>query len=213
MIKSEILERLSRTDGLRLGIEPLLDETQIGEMTVDLRLGYDFLVSIVTRRPYIGVARDDERFRPISTYFQPTRRELGERFILYPDQVVLTTTLEYIALPSDCYADVLTRSSYTRLGISVSTMVQPGFRGCFSIELFNHGNNPIELVVGAKMFQMRLTKLSDGLTYGGLDRKYFGNVRPTPSRAADDEDLQKLKTISERQRHQVPSEAGNADID
>lgn len=200
MIKAEILERLARDDASGLWIEPLLDEKQIGEVTVDLRLGYDFLVSIVTRRPYIGIARDDERFRPISTYFQPTRRELGERFILYPDQVVLATTLEYIALPSDCYADVLTRSSYTRLGIALGTMVQPGFRGCFSVELFNHGNNPIELVVGAKMFQMRLTKLADGLTYGGLDRKYFGNVRPTPSRAADDDDLHRLRSISDQQK-------------
>lgn len=198
MIKAEILERLARDDATGLWIEPLLDEKQVGELTIDLRLGYDFLVSIVTRRPYIGIARDDERFRPISTYFQPTRRELGERFILYPDQVVLATTLEYVALPSDCYADVLTRSSYTRLGIALSTMVQPGFRGCFSVELFNHGNNPIELVVGAKMFQMRLTKLADGLTYGGLDRKYFGNVRPTPSRAADDDDLLRLRTISDQ---------------
>ena len=200
MIKKEILERLSREDGLGLWIEPLLDQKQIGELTVDLRLGYDFLVSIVTRRPYIGIARDNERFRAISTYFQPTRRELGERFILYPDQVVLATTLEYVALPSDCYADVLSRSSYTRLGISVNTMVQPGFRGCFSVELFNHGNNPVELVVGAKMFQMRLTQVADGMAYGGLERKYFGNVRPTPSRAADDEDLLRLRAISEHSK-------------
>lgn len=200
MIKKQILERLTREDGLGLWIEPLLDQKQIGELTVDLRLGYDFLVSIVTRRPYIGIARDNERFRAISTYFQPTRRELGERFILYPDQVVLATTLEYVALPSDCYADVLSRSSYTRLGISVNTMVQPGFRGCFSVELFNHGNNPVELVVGAKMFQMRLTQVADGMAYGGLERKYFGNVRPTPSRAADDEDLVRLRAISEHSK-------------
>jgi dCTP deaminase len=197
VIKKQILERLARDDGLGLWIEPLLDEKQIGELTVDLRLGYDFLVSIVTRRPYIGIARDNERFRAISTYFQPTRREIGERFILYPDQIVLATTLEYIALPSDCYADVLSRSSYTRHGITVNTMVQPGFRGCFSVELFNHGNNPVELVVGAKMFQMRLTKLADGMAYGGLERKYFGNVRPTPSRAADDDDLARLRSISD----------------
>jgi len=200
VIKKQILERLTREDGLGLWIEPLLDQKQIGELTVDLRLGYDFLVSIVTRRPYIGIARDNERFRAISTYFQPTRRELGERFILYPDQVVLATTLEYVALPSDCYADVLSRSSYTRLGISVNTMVQPGFRGCFSVELFNHGNNPVELVVGAKMFQMRLTQVADGMAYGGLERKYFGNVRPTPSRAADDEDLVRLRAISEHSK-------------
>lgn len=196
MIKSDILERLGKDGPSGLWIDPLLDEHQIGEVTVDLRLGYDFLVSIVTRRPFIGIVRDDERFRSISSYFQPTRRELGERFILYPDQVVLATTLEYIALPTDCYADILTRSSYTRLGISVSTMVHPGFRGCFSIELFNHGNNPIELVVGAKMFQMRLTKVVGEMKYGGLERKYFGNVRPTPSRAADDSDLQRLSSLS-----------------
>lgn len=202
MIKGDILERLGKDGESGLWIDPLLDERQIGEVTIDLRLGYDFLVSIVTRRPFIGIVRDDERFRSIASYFQPTRRELGERFILYPDQVVLATTLEYVALPSDCYADILTRSSYTRLGISVSTMVQPGFRGCFSVELFNHGNNPIELVVGAKMFQMRLTRLVDELKYGGLERKYFGNVRPTPSRAADDGDLPRLASLSNVDRRE-----------
>ncbi|TJV22237.1 MAG: dCTP deaminase [Mesorhizobium sp.] len=202
MIKGDFLERLGKDGPTGLWIDPLLDERQIGEVTIDLRLGYDFLVSIVTRRPFIGIARDDERFRSIASYFQPTRRELGERFILYPDQVVLATTLEYVALPSDCYADILTRSSYTRLGITVSTMVQPGFRGCFSVELFNHGNNPIELVVGAKMFQMRLTKLVDQLKYGGLERKYFGNVRPTPSRAADDGDLPRLASLSNVDRRE-----------
>ncbi|SIT53926.1 Deoxycytidine triphosphate deaminase (fragment) [Mesorhizobium prunaredense] len=116
MIKQELLERLNRPGPQGLWIEPLLDPAQIGELTTDLRLGYDFLVSIVTRRPYIGVAKDDAGFRAVSSYFQPTRRELGERFILYPDQIVLTTTLEYVALPSDVYADVFTRSSYTSSG-------------------------------------------------------------------------------------------------
>jgi dCTP deaminase len=200
MIKKDLLVRLGKNDPTGLWIAPMLDDTQIGDLTVDLRLSYDFLVSIVTRRPYIGITRDDERFRAISSYFEPTRRELGEHFMLYPDQVVLATTLEYIALPRDCYADVLTRSSYTRLGITVNTMVQPGFRGCFSIELFNHGNNPIELVVRAKMFQMPLTQLPESVIYGGLERKYFGNVRPTPSRAADDSDLQRLRAISKTHR-------------
>lgn len=131
----------------------------------------------------------------MSSYFQPTRRELGERFVLYPGQVALTTTLEYVALPTDVYADVLTRSSYTRLGISMNTMVQPGFRGCLSAELFNHGNSPIELVVGAKMFQMRLTAVQGEAAYGGIARKYFGNIRPVASRAADDVDLQRLTQL------------------
>lgn len=195
MRREEILERFEKPGPNGLWIEPLLDKAQIGEVTVDLRLGYDFLVSIVTRRPFIGVARGDSGFRSVGSYFQPTRRELGERFILYPDQVVLTTTLEYVALPADTCADLLTRSSYTRLGIAVNTMVQPSYRGCLSVELFNHGNNPVELVVGAKMFQMRLTKMDGPSAYGGIERKYFGNVRPTPSRAADDEDVQRLARL------------------
>src|SRR5262245_24185026 len=98
MIKKDFLDRLNKEGPTGLWIEPLLDESQIGEVTIDLRLGYDFLVSIVTRRPYIGLVRDDSSFRSMLSYFQPTRRDLGERFILYPDQVALTTTLEYVAL-------------------------------------------------------------------------------------------------------------------
>jgi len=198
MTRDELLERLRKPGPAGLWIEPLLDEGQIGEVTTDLRLGYDFLVSIMTRRPYIGFAREDRGFRSVTSYFQPTRRELGERFVLYPGQVVLSTTLEYVALPSDVHADLLTRSSYTRLGIAVNTLVQPGYRGCFSVELFNHGNNPVELVVGAKMFQMRLTKLPGDLPYGGVQRKYFGNVRPTPSRADEDKDLPRLLRIGRK---------------
>ncbi|ASY59182.1 hypothetical protein SS05631_b50900 (plasmid) [Sinorhizobium sp. CCBAU 05631] len=46
----------------------MLDDKQIGEMTVDLRLGYDFLVSIVTRRLYIvwpATMSASDRYPPI----------------------------------------------------------------------------------------------------------------------------------------------------
>lgn len=176
-----------------LFIDPLLDANQIGAVTVDLRLGCDFLVSVLTRRPYIGIYRGSD-YRSTKSYFQNTRRDIGDKFILYPNQVVLTTTLEYLTLPSDVYADIITRSSYNRLGISISTMLQPGFRGCAPIELFNHGNNAVELVVGSRMFQARLTRLDAKTTYlTGEPRKYYGDVRPTASRASYDADLDRLE--------------------
>lgn len=184
-----------------LFIDPLLDRGQIGEVTLDLRLGYDFLVSIKTRKPYIETAsKNGERFRGIGSYFQLTRREIGERFILYPDQVVLATSLEYVSLPDYIYADVLTRSSYTRLGIHINTMVQPGFRGCFPLELFNHSNNAVELVVGARVIQTRLFRTAAPSTYlsGRSPRKYYGNVRPTVSRAHTDSDLTFLEKIRQK---------------
>lgn len=198
--KDELQRRLGVTGEESLFIDPLLDQSQIGEVTVDLRLGCDFLVSILTRRPYISTVKADPAFRGIASYFQTTRREFGDSFVLYPNQLALTTTLEFVALPSDVYADVLTRSSYTRLGIHLNTMIQPGYRGCFPIELFNESNNPVELVVGARIFQARLFAGPFKSSYHGATtpRKYLGNVRPTASRAADDPDLDRLARIKEK---------------
>ena len=78
-------------------------------------------------------------------------------------------------------------------------MIQPGFRGCFPVELFNGGNNPVELIVGSRIFQTRLFAVSFKAPYtGGTPRKYIGNVRPIPSRAADDPDLIRLSVIREK---------------
>jgi dCTP deaminase len=198
--KTEIERRLNLDDHRALQIDPLLDTSQIGEVTIDLRLGTDFLVSIHTRRAYISLQKNDESYRGVGSFYQATRRELGDRFVLYPHQMALTTTLEYVSLPTDVFADVLTRSSYNRLGVSLTNMVQPGFRGCFPLELFNHGNNPIELVVGSRLIQSRLFKTEMDAAYTGTERprKYFGDVRPRPSRAADDLDLPRLDKIRER---------------
>lgn len=195
--KPDIIKSLESGEPDSFFVDPLLEKEQIGEVTVDLRLGYDFLVSILTRKPYIGVSDPD---RSINSYFQQTRRELGGKFVLYPNQVVLTTSLEYISLPPNVYADVLTRSSYTRLGIHMNTMVQPGFRGVTPIELFNHSNNAVEVVVGSRMFQLRLFKLDDAKDYVNTSpRKYFGNVRPMPSKADTDTDLHILNCITQQQ--------------
>jgi dCTP deaminase len=194
--KNEILKRMKASEGKALSIQPLLFDSQIGEVTVDLRLGYDFLVSVLTRNPFISLNEKDPSFRGISSYFQSTRREIGDRFVLYPNQLVIATTLEYVGLPTDVFADLLTRSSYTRLGIALSTMIQPGFRGCFPLELFNHSNNPVELVVGSRLVQMKLYSLGKVSAYQQSNaRKYFGGVRPVASKATQDPDLELLEKI------------------
>lgn len=199
LTKQELEASLDSADADSLFIEPLLDRGQVGAVSIDLRLGYDFLVSIVTRQPSIQLS-ESERKRSIGSYFQETRRDMGEPFLLYPNQVVLATTLEYIALPTDVYADILSRSSYTRLGISIGTMVQPGFRGCVPLELFNHGNNAIELVVGARICQVRLSRLGKRVDYTEKPRKYYGEVRPVVSRADQDKDLDTLAELVKAKR-------------
>lgn len=181
-----------------LWIEPLLSKDQIGEISVDLRLGYDFLVSVLNRDPTIQITAksSDELFTPKS-HFQETRREIGDSFVLYPNQLVLATTIEYVAMPYNAYADISPRSSYSRLGLAVGGMLQPGFRGCVPLELLNHGNVPVELSVGARICQIRVFNVGADSNYHAESgyRKYFGQVRPSVSMASRDAELSHLSKL------------------
>jgi dCTP deaminase len=182
---------LEQSDANSLFIEPLLRAEQVGALSVDLRIGYDFLVSVLTRRAAIEVFRAEQKQRRgIHSFFQETRRRFGERFVLYPHQAVLGTTIEYVALPTNMYAEISIRSSYSRLGLDVQTVMQPGWRGAIPLEIFNHSNTPVELVVGACFCQARIFELDANQNYVGAGtRKYYGNVRPTISKVDEDRDL------------------------
>lgn len=197
----EILQSLGNSNPNSLFLEPLLTIDQVGSVTVDIRLGYDFLVSILTRKPAIEPCPSDyDKKRGIHSYFQETRRRIGERFILYPHQVVLSTTIEFLSLPTDIFAEVSIRSSYSRLGVGISTSIQPGWRGTVPLELFNHGNTPVEMVVGSRVCQVRFYRIDDEVGYvnSGSARKYFGTVRPAVSRADKDDELAMLSRIAEQ---------------
>jgi dCTP deaminase len=149
----------------RLMITPLLDGAQIGSGTVDLRLGTEF----------IEVDRSGQRVidvRDQSTTAQEIRRErrtvlaLGQGLALHPGQFILGSSLEFLHLPADISGQVLSRSSWGRLGLLVATAVavQPGFRGVLTLELVNHGNVPIMLRPGARVAQLQLWKSDEPTT-------------------------------------------------
>ena len=194
--RRRILEAIQREDDRSpLKIFPLLSESQIGEVSIDIRLGYDFLVSILNRQPTIQVrSSTGNEARSPKVHFQETRREIGDTFVLYPNQLVLGATIEYFAMPENVCAEIFPRSSYARLGLAVGGIMQPGFRGCIPLELLNHGNVPIELTVGARICQIQLIQLEEKSDYhaSSTGRKYFGQVRPMVSRAGHDEELARL---------------------
>lgn len=197
LTREAIQNRLNSGNEDQIFVDPVLSSDQVGAVSLDLRLGCDFLVSVLGRKPSISIAGDGDYGDP-SSFLQESRRNIGEVFILYPAQTVLATTLEYVGLPDDIYADIVTRSSYNRLGLTLGTMFQPGFRGCMSLELFNHSNSPVELVVGSRLVQARFHALDQEQNYygDGARRKYIGQVRPTPSKAPDDVDLPRLIRIA-----------------
>lgn len=185
------IKKLIKDD--ELIIRPLLDaEKQIGSISIDLRLGTDFLVSFQGREPFIDVSGERENAKPVKSFFSPTRRKPGETFLLHPHQTVLCSTLEYLKLPKNIFVDLNMRSSYVRLGLTLSTIVQPGYCGCFSAELTNLNKTPIRVRVGARLFQARLFRGDENHTYHNGIRKYVCQVRPIVSKAEMDYDLDKF---------------------
>ena len=83
-------------------ILPLLDQSQIGEISLDFRLGTDFLLSFQGRSSAIDVS-NIENPEPTTSFFQETRRLVGSSFLFHPLQTVLCSTLEYIKLPDDIF--------------------------------------------------------------------------------------------------------------
>jgi len=160
--QAAIIEKLtSRASGL--AITPILDAgSQIGEASVDVRLGPDF---IVTRRdtglPLFDPVRVDEIAEHIRDYQDYVRRPLGSAFYLHPGEFAIARTLEAVTLPVEPVpigAEALGRSSWGRLGliIATATLIQPGFSGTITLELTNVGSVPIVLYVGVRIAQISL---------------------------------------------------------
>ncbi len=201
IITSEKIKELIKEE--KLVIKPLLEKDQITEIGIDFRLGGNFLVSIQGREPLINASLNNEFGRGTSKhFFQETRRQLGETFILHPNQTVLATSLEYVKLPDNYILSLCMRSSYSRLGLTMSTIAQPGYCGCLSIELTNYNNNPINLSIGARIFQGLFYETDKTSRYFDKPRKYVCNVRPEPSAVTNDEDLMILSKLWRINNHQ-----------
>lgn len=177
----------------RLIVTPLL-EGAVHSAGLDIRLSPEFIVFRHSAT---------QAFDPLSTEQDPrTMQELvhkgwGNPFILHPGEHVLAATLEYIGLPRDVAAQVVTRSSYGRLGLITATavQVQPGSRNSITLELVNHGSTPIALTAGTRVAQLVLMQMG-GTIRTDVSGKYIGSVGPEFSRVDEDPDAEALRAIT-----------------
>ncbi len=176
----------------RLGITPLL-EGSIQSAAVDLRLSPDFIVFRHTAASAFDPLALHQDPRSLQ---EPVDKAWGEPFILHPSELVLASTLEYISLPEDISAQVVTRSSYGRLGLITATAVQiqPGSHNCITLELVNLGPTPIVLMPGSRIAQLILFAVPNA---GEVARgKYDYPVGPEFSKVQSDADGYVLRNIS-----------------
>jgi dCTP deaminase len=171
--ESEIKARMGRSKYEdRLLVTPLLDESQIGPASIDIRLGSSI---IIPQKTYSGShdVTDKSSIREVERRMYDRRTlQYHSRFTLHPNQLILAVTLEYISLPFDVSCVIASRSSWGRLGLIVATaaMVQPGYKGCLTLELANLSEGPIALYPGLPVGQLIFY---DVLSHGGK-RSYEG---------------------------------------
>ena len=178
----------------KIAIEPLEDEKQIQPSSVDMRLGDEFKVFKVVRKPYID-PKDPE---DLASYMESTTVPEGEAFIIHPNEFALATTYEYVKLPDDIVARVEGRSSMGRLGVTMHVtagFIDPGFEGRITLEISNIGAMPVALYPGQRVCQIvfeTMTSPSE-IPYGHPDRnsKYMGQKRLESSRIKFDYELEK----------------------
>ena len=141
----EIYELLESEDLL---IIPLMNlKEQLGSTSLDIRLGTSFQVFYPNQVGIIDLT-DSDSIENANRFSNLIDLDFMEPITLAPGQFVLGHSMEYIKLPRNISAEVEGRSSFARLGIEVhmtASLVDPGFQGVLTYEIFNAGPNPIKL--------------------------------------------------------------------
>ncbi len=174
-------------------VTPILTSRQIGQSSIDVRLGNQF---IVFRAHRFGI------FDPFGKIVTEPRKvqerhiiNFGDDFLLHPGVLILGCTFEYVSLPNDLECQVEGRSSWARFGLQVVTAstVEPGFKGVITLELSNVGTIPLTLKPGIRIAQLIFRKAYPPIQNPYPDdRKYKYSIGPQFSRLYDDSDWKTL---------------------
>ncbi len=177
-----------------IGLEPFL-ASNVGPASIDLTLGPEFLLPRPLRS---GRARKDDSYDGSTLIVDPANA--GTEPMWYPQlaptsltirpgEFVLASTRERVTLGRQYAAEVMGKSSWGRLGLTVhqtAGFIDPGFSGTITLELQNVGPWLLRLRPGMKVAQLKVSRLSHPCKrpYGGsgLVSHYQGQTGPVPSR-------------------------------
>ena len=157
-------DRWIREWGRNGGVTPF-EESQVNSASYDVRVGDH----------WICPTRDPEELR-------------ADSFRLFPGEVVLATTLEYVKIPRDVACDLKLKSTLGRLWInhSLAGWCDPGFEGNITLELQNLGPQPFVLEAGRRIAQLIFVAMErePDVAYGepGSSSHYQGQRGTTPAR-------------------------------
>ncbi len=168
-----ILRRMARPidDSGRLVVTPIVDRSQIGTTTVDLRLGTEWEAMRSYRFNAVDPGAESAATSELlQASVEEFRLTAGQRhgLVLHPGELLLALTLEYLSLPDDLWGMLEGRSTWARQGLQVHAtagMVDCGFSGYLTLELQNTSRIPIVLYPGLRVAQMAFFPIADDIAY------------------------------------------------
>ncbi len=199
---SQILNRLhieDPRDPRRLYIMPTPKRSDVKDASIDLVLGNYFIVTKTAKFSILD-AGEGETKKNIALYQEKVFIPFNYSLVLHLGTFVLGVTWQYIGMPDDLFAEVFSRSTWGRAGLTVATAVSihPGFCGCLTLELVNNGNAPLALRPGARIAQIIFfdVQAGDGKPIPIRASKYCGLIEPDFSRLYEEcEELKGWKNI------------------
>jgi len=179
-------------------------EPTIQPSSVDLHLDDQFCVPKSQKTP---IKIDQRESYPQYDY------ELTDEngyFHIKPNQFVLAATTEEITLSENVVGFLWGRSSVGRLGLFVENagLVDAGFSGDITLELYNPTNNTIAVKEGMRIVQLTVHELTTEAAEPydeQVTSKYNGQSGVTPSRLSHDFELQRNSTRTSSSAVSQPS--------
>lgn len=195
LTKTDIVERIRKGE---ISITPQLDVFQLQAHSVDLRLGFTFLVPKAWRMAPEG--RQALLIDPLSEtydarYFDIIELEKGQYFELLPQEHVLVSSLEGIKVPYDLMAVLYPRSSTNRKGLSVDLtgIIDAGYEGQLTIPVRNNTRSQvIRLYPGERFCQVVFESLTE--TVDARKSRYHRRDIIEGTAAEDNAEIDLIKT-------------------
>jgi dCTP deaminase len=170
--KKQILEKVKSGE---IAFKPALDQFQIQEHAVDLRLGFTFMIPKMWHMtPQGRESLDITHFNKNNNgFFEVVELEQGQYFDLLPQEYILVSTFESIKIPDDLMAVLYPRSSTNRKGLSLDLtgIIDSGYEGQLVLPIRNNTRSQtVRLYPGERICQIVFEQLSEKVA--GRKSKY-----------------------------------------
>ena len=161
LTKKEILEYIENN---KINFEPSVDQFQLQAHSVDLRLGYTFIIHKkwkITKNGREASQIGTLKSKQDTHDFEVVELEEGQYFELLPGEHITVSSLEKIKVPNDLMAVLYPRSSVNRRGVSVDLtgIIDAGYEGQLIIPLRNNTSQIIRIYPGERFCQVVFEKL------------------------------------------------------